>query len=84
MGAAQRPGAPLARCACFALACFTGLLVEALTAKVLEDPGANHLALKLLQRDIEPIVFANDDFNHDASCAEGLSRNNDKKRRTWI
>jgi hypothetical protein len=84
MGAAQCPGAPLARCACLALACLAGLLVEALAAKVLQDPGTYHLALELLQRDVEPIVLANYDFNHDTSCAEGMGRNHDKKRRTWI
>lgn len=84
MGAAQCASATLARCAGFALTCLAGLLVEALPAKVLEDPGANYLALKLLQRHIEPIVLANDDFNHDTSCAGGMSRNSNKKRRTWI
>src|SRR6185437_1828055 len=64
-----RAGLPLARLA--------RLLVIPLLAQVLEDTRANHFPLELLEHDVQPVVFANHDFNHDPSRIEGFA--NQKK-----
>src|SRR6185437_250068 len=73
------PGArePESRRARFPLARLARLLVIPLLAQVLEHARANHFPLELLEHDVQPVVFANHDFNHDPSRIEGFA--NQKK-----
>ena len=50
---------------------FARLLVIPLLAQVLEDACTNHFPLELLEHDVQPVVFADHDFNHDPSRIEG-------------